>query len=264
MKRLLSVAVLVVWASACDDAKTPKGVAEQKAAEQNTTPSPPPEWQTVADWSGSGIKQTESFTTASREWRIYWKTKNEAFAGAGLLQIMVYQADNDALITLAANKQGTGSDVTYVRAKPGRYYLAINSANVEWVVRVEDQRPISDKPEPPSEYEKKVAAEMRTSAKEKAAKDKVSGEKATSDMLTLFIGELIRVKLITNMDDNLQNIYVNGNTWGQMDRDRKEVIVRRLAEYREIKKGSTKVVIYDGKTERELASYSAAHGIRFR
>ena len=43
-------------------------------------------------------------------------------------------------MTLAANKQGTGEDVSYVRSGPGRHYLKINSGNVEWEVTVEDQR----------------------------------------------------------------------------------------------------------------------------
>ena len=36
-------------------------------------------WQTAASWSGSGIKETESFNISSREWRIKWRTYSEAF-----------------------------------------------------------------------------------------------------------------------------------------------------------------------------------------
>jgi hypothetical protein len=98
------------------------------------------QWREIASWSGSGMKQTESFRTASREWRVHWQTANEPFPGAGILQIMVYSAESDSLITLAANKQGTGKDTSYVRAPPGLYYLMFNSGNVDWSVRVEDQR----------------------------------------------------------------------------------------------------------------------------
>lgn len=94
------------------------------------------EWRVVKSWTGSGIKQTESFRIASKEWRISWTTKNEKVAG--LLQIFVY-TDSGELVTLAANQQGAGSDVSYVRSTPGRYYLTINSANVDWTVTVEDQ-----------------------------------------------------------------------------------------------------------------------------
>lgn len=96
-------------------------------------------WTQVASWSGNGIKQTESFSINSREWRISWQATNEVLAGAGIVQIMVY-GDDGSLVTLAANKQGTGSDTSYVRSAPGRHYLMINSGNVDWTVTVEDQR----------------------------------------------------------------------------------------------------------------------------
>lgn len=96
-------------------------------------------WQQVMRWTGSGIKQTETFPVASREWRITWKSSNEAFPGAGILQIFVYD-ESGGMVSLAANKQGTGSDVSYVRAAPGRFYLMINSGNLDWDVTVEDQR----------------------------------------------------------------------------------------------------------------------------
>jgi hypothetical protein len=92
----------------------------------------------VKTWKGSGAKDTESFDVRSREWRITWETSNEPFANAGIFQIYVHN-DKDELVSLAANKQGTGSDTSYVRGR-GRFYLKINSANVDWSVIVEDQR----------------------------------------------------------------------------------------------------------------------------
>ena len=112
------------------------------AGRQQAVPSRAPagkQWTSIASWSGSGIKETETFVTSSREWRVRWQARNEAFAGAGLLQIMVYTGDG-GLVTLAANKQGTGSDISYVRSARGRHYLTMNSANVDWEVTVEEQR----------------------------------------------------------------------------------------------------------------------------
>lgn len=99
---------------------------------------PTAEWRTVASWKGEGIKDTETFSVQSREWRITWETKNEKMAGASIIQIYVYN-EKDELVTLAANKQGVGKDTSYVRGQ-GKFYLKINSANVEWSVLVEDQR----------------------------------------------------------------------------------------------------------------------------
>lgn len=90
-------------------------------------------WKTLATWKGSGIKTTESFTTKSGEWRVQWKS-----SGGGVLQVMVYDARRN-LVTLAANTMAAGSDVSYVRANPGSFYLTINSANTNWEVTVEEK-----------------------------------------------------------------------------------------------------------------------------
>jgi len=96
-----------------------------------------PAWREVQEWRGTGMKQTESFTIASREWRINWKTTRQNIAG--ILQIYV-KTEAGELITLAANSMGEGSDTSYVRSPPGRYYLEISSANINWTVSVEDKR----------------------------------------------------------------------------------------------------------------------------
>jgi hypothetical protein len=97
------------------------------------------EWKVIASWSGSGIRSTESFQIQNREWRVRWRTQNEVFPGAGILQLYVYD-QNDNLVTLAANTQGPSSDVSYVRGGPGRYYIEISSGNIDWRVQVEDFR----------------------------------------------------------------------------------------------------------------------------
>lgn len=112
---------------------------EAPAASVAAPPPRAPEWTEVISWRGSGIKETESFAVASREWRIRWKSGNEPIAGAGFLQIFVYGNDG-SMVSLAANNQGPGEDVSYVRAPPGRYYLTINGANIDWDISVEDQR----------------------------------------------------------------------------------------------------------------------------
>ena len=99
----------------------------------------PKELTEIASWTGSGIKSTETFITTDKEFRIEWTTTNEAFPGAGILQIFVYD-ENGNMVNLAANVTGAKEDVSYVRTKPGRYYLEINSANVNWAVVVKEMR----------------------------------------------------------------------------------------------------------------------------
>lgn len=97
----------------------------------------PAGWRSLKSWSGTGTKQTESFDTASREWRINWSMSDPALPGAGILQIFVYD-QNDKLVSLAANTTQPTSDTSYVRGK-GNYHLMINSGNCKWRVTVEDQ-----------------------------------------------------------------------------------------------------------------------------
>ena len=113
---------------------SPAGTPAQPAAAPAA-----PQWAVVASWRGSGMKETESFAVANREWRVRWKTGSEPFANAGILQLFVYNQDGQ-MVGLAANQQGPGEDVSYVRAPPGRYYIKINSANIDWNISVEDQR----------------------------------------------------------------------------------------------------------------------------
>lgn len=93
------------------------------------------EWITVHEWSSSGTMTTPDFRVSVRDWRIVWSTQNEVLPGAGIFQIYVHD-DSDNLIALAANKQGTGSGTSYVKPT-GRFYLDINSGNVDWTVKVQ-------------------------------------------------------------------------------------------------------------------------------
>ena len=234
------------------------------AAEPETAQAAPLEWQTVTDWSGRGAMQTEPFTTTSSEWRIYWRTKEEALPGAGILHIMVHRANDDALVTSAAYGQSTGSEIAYVCAAPGSYYLTIDSAHVDWLVRVEDQRRTLGPPTRPSDLEQKAEAEISAAAKRKAAASNMSEWQARRDIVTMFIGELVQTQLLKAFDVEHRATFVNGTMWQRIDRDHKELIVRRLADFREVEKGQAEVVIYDAESGRELASYSPTQGLLFR
>ena len=43
-----------------------------------------------------------------------------------------------AFVTLAALRQGVASDVSYVQAQPGEYYLSVMSCAADWEIAVED------------------------------------------------------------------------------------------------------------------------------
>src|SRR5688572_26413617 len=74
-------------------------------------------WRTIASWRGSGIKSTESFDTSASEWRVTWNAGNGGPFG-GVMQIYVNDS-NGGLVSVAANTTSSGSDISYVRTRPG-------------------------------------------------------------------------------------------------------------------------------------------------
>jgi carboxylesterase type B len=252
MKRSLFVLTFIVAVLA--------GRSAESEARQAARTSQAPEWQTIADWFGSGIKQTESFSTGSREWRIYWRTKNASSPRAGVLQIFVHRTDTDAVVATAANVQGAGSDVSYVRAPIGRFYLSINSANVNWLVRVEDKRPIVGPPRPMSPHAQKIEEILNSTAKQ----ERKSEAQFRREQAILFLDELIKSKTLVSIADDKRGFHVDGNTWRSVAQEHREVLMLRLADYRQAETGLSDIAVYDGETGLELASYSPRQGVRFR
>ena len=90
----------------------------------------------VASWTGSGSKDTESFSVSSAEWRIRWSATATSSVG-GALSISVYGADGERVASTDSDRiQGQRSGSSVVRAPPGRYYLSILSANLNWRIDV--------------------------------------------------------------------------------------------------------------------------------
>jgi len=113
-------------------------IEEPVATDDRPATESEPTWQVTHEWRGSGRKSTETFQVERREWRISWEATNEQVAG--ILQVFVFE-ENGTPVDVAVNHMGTGADTTYVRGRPGgRYYLEINAANIDWVVRVEELR----------------------------------------------------------------------------------------------------------------------------
>jgi len=134
---IVIVSSLALTAGGCDKRPETKKEIPPAPAPAPTVTGKPKTWQPIKTWTGSGIKQTETFYVASSEWRISWQTSNIRYAG--ILQIFVYD-DKGNLVSLAANVMGESSDASYIHGGPGKYYLDINSCNEDWKIVVEDQR----------------------------------------------------------------------------------------------------------------------------
>lgn len=113
-----------------------------------TTPAPPPApvaaapaWDTVASWSGTGSKDTETFEVAASEWRIRWKAVPTSTV-ANLLDVRAYRDGARASVAnaSASDLKAAAEDVSYVRGQPGRYHLSVGGAGLNWTVYAEVPR----------------------------------------------------------------------------------------------------------------------------
>jgi hypothetical protein len=110
--------------------KTGWGDIREAYAQQNC--------DTVQTFTGSGIKDTQSFTVASDTWRLRYDFESTTEdQQSGSFEMTVYKPGNtipESIITL----ERPGSDTSYVNAGAGTYYLSIGSANATWTVDVEE------------------------------------------------------------------------------------------------------------------------------
>lgn len=113
----------------------PINVANQAPVMSTHTPSP--QWYDIATWSGSGTKNTETFTIPkhAKEWRISWVTEPDPTYGEFNFQIFVYKSSSTIPIGVAANVIGENVDSTIMRTS-GDHYLMINTAQ-PYTIKVE-------------------------------------------------------------------------------------------------------------------------------
>jgi hypothetical protein len=95
-------------------------------------------WRTLASWTGHGSLQTETFLSDNGMFRLHWEAKNEAAPGKGTLKIAFRSGDSGRVIIDAVDRKGVGSDTIVVGDQVRWYYLTIDSANVDWLVTVEE------------------------------------------------------------------------------------------------------------------------------
>ncbi len=107
---------------------------------QPDPPQPVVVWKPIGSWSGRGDKQTETFTSDTGGFRVHWETAKEAPAGAGRLRVVFRSGDSGREIIEAIDARGAGSGTEDVGAeRPRWYYLTIESANVDWIVSVDER-----------------------------------------------------------------------------------------------------------------------------
>ena len=124
---MLSV-VCVVSTSACRR----QDVAAAKTAPQMI-------WRAVGSWSGSGNRQTESFTSDTGALRVKWETMSAGTSAiAGAFRLTAHSAISGRVLQQVVEAQGTGSGTDYVSQDPHVFYMSVESAGVDWKFSVEE------------------------------------------------------------------------------------------------------------------------------
>jgi len=98
-------------------------------------------WRPLGSWSGHGSMQTEPFISDTGSLRLTWKTSNETPPGAGNFRVTLHSDVSGRPLLLAVDAHGVGHDVTYVSEDPRSFFLAVESANVDWTVTADEGFP---------------------------------------------------------------------------------------------------------------------------
>jgi len=95
-------------------------------------------WRTLGSWSGRGSMQTEPFISDTGSLRLRWETTNETAPGTGTFRVTVHSDVSGRPLVLAVDTRGVGRDTTYVSEDPRPFFLAVESANLDWTVAAEE------------------------------------------------------------------------------------------------------------------------------
>lgn len=103
-----------------------------------TARTPAVVWRTLGSWSGRGSMQTEPFISDTGALRLRWDTTNEAVPGTGSFRLTVHSDVSGRSLVVAVDRRGVGRDTTYVNEDPRSFFLAVESANLDWTVLAEE------------------------------------------------------------------------------------------------------------------------------
>jgi hypothetical protein len=95
-------------------------------------------WHQVGRWAGRGDTHSSTFTSDTGEFRLHWEAANETAPGEGTLRVQFRSGDSGRVIMQPVDHRGTGRGTVQVADAVRWYYLAIESANVDWAIVVEE------------------------------------------------------------------------------------------------------------------------------
>ena len=95
-------------------------------------------WRKLGTWSGHGSMQTDPFISDTGSLRLRWETSREAAAGTGTFRITLHSDVSGRSLLVAVDVRGVGRDTTYVTEDPRPFFLAVESANLDWTIEADE------------------------------------------------------------------------------------------------------------------------------
>jgi hypothetical protein len=95
-------------------------------------------WRTLGSWSSHGSMQTEPFISDTGSLRLRWETRHEAPPGTGTFRVTVHSDVSGRPLVLAVDVRGAGQNTTYVSEDPRSFFLAVESANLDWTLAADE------------------------------------------------------------------------------------------------------------------------------
>jgi hypothetical protein len=95
-------------------------------------------WRPLGSWSGRGSMQTDAFISDTGSMRLRWETRNESAPGAGYFRVTVHSDVSGRSLVQAVDVRGVGGATTFVTEDPRPFFLAVDSANLDWSVAAEE------------------------------------------------------------------------------------------------------------------------------
>ena len=95
-------------------------------------------WRKLGTWSGRGPMQTDPFISNTGSLRLRWETTNEKTPGSGTFRVTLHSDVSGRPLLVAVDTRGVGGDTAYVTEDPRSFFLAVESANLDWSVAAEE------------------------------------------------------------------------------------------------------------------------------
>jgi hypothetical protein len=107
-------------------------------------------WRKLGTWSGHGSMQTDPFISDTGSLRLRWETSHEAAPGTGTFRVTLHSDVSGRSLLVAVDVRGVGRDTAYVTEDPRPFFLAVESANLDWTVEADEAvaatAPAAEKP----------------------------------------------------------------------------------------------------------------------